>query len=72
MLSSFSSEGKGIPGGLSHELGKSLIGKKGSVLTSSVMYDFLPRWSDIQDAKEFFEFSRSVLLDMHYSNGSKN
>ena len=50
---SFSSEGRGILRGLPYELEKSLIGEEGSMLTSSVMYDFSPKWSDIQDDKNF-------------------
>ena len=72
IFSSFSSEGRGIPGGLPSKLEKSLLGEERNMLTSSVMYDFLPKWLDIQDSKNFFEFPKSVLLDIHYENKSKN
>ena len=61
-------KGRETLGGLPSELEKSLPGEEGLILMLSVMYDFSPRWLDIQERRDFSESPRSVLPDIYYEH----
>ena len=58
---------EGLPSGL----GGSSLGEEGSWVTLSAMYDFSPKWSDIQEGSELSKSPTTTLLDIHYINKSR-
>ena len=69
MLVSLSIGGRTATEEVSSGLGGSSLGEEEIWLTSSVITDLSPRWSDIQEGKKSAKFSKSptsVLLDIHY------
>ena len=58
---------EGLPSGL----GESSLGEEGSWLTSFYMYDFSPKWSEIQEGNELSKSPTLALLDIHHKNRSR-
>ena len=49
----------------------SSIGEEGRWVTLLAIYDFSPKWFDIQEGSELSKFPTLALLDIHYKNKSR-